>query len=96
MEQVDRNPTWDEYVPQVYRMNYPAFERDWKQQVGFMGARNKDLIAGVRLVGDGPEQKAEDVGETCGIDSGDRERRALLVVQLGRAGEVHERDCGVL
>ena len=55
------SPTWDEYVPQVYRMNYPSFERDWKEQVGFMGTRNKDLIAGIRLVGDGPDQKAEDV-----------------------------------
>jgi hypothetical protein len=55
------SPTWDEYVPQVYRMNYPSFERDWKEQVRFMGTRNKDLIAGIRLVGDGPDQKAEDV-----------------------------------
>jgi uncharacterized lipoprotein YddW (UPF0748 family) len=55
------SPTWDEYAPQVYRMNYPSFERDWKEQVGFMGDRNRDLIAGIRLVGDGPDQKAEDV-----------------------------------
>lgn len=61
------NPTWDEYVPQVYRMNYPSFERDWKQQVGFMGARNKDLIAGVRLVGDGPDQTAEDVAKHAAL-----------------------------
>ena len=59
----DDGPTWDEYVPQVYRMNYPSFERDWKEQVGFMGTRNKDLIAGIRLVGDGPDQKAEDVAK---------------------------------
>ena len=55
------NPTWDEYIPQVYRMNYPSFQRDWYQQVEFMGNRKTDLIAGVRLVGDGPEQSRNDV-----------------------------------
>lgn len=55
------NPTWDEYIPQVYRMNYPRFEKDWREQVGFMGERNKDLIAGVRLVGDGPDSAREEV-----------------------------------
>lgn len=55
------NPTWDEYIPQVYRMNYPSFERDWKQQIGFMGSRKQDLIAGIRLVGDGPDQNRDDV-----------------------------------
>ena len=57
------SPTWDEYVPQVYRMNYDSFARDWKQQVAFMGDRNKDLIAGVRLVGDGPNQPRETVAK---------------------------------
>lgn len=55
------NPTWDEYLPQVYRMNYPSFDRDWREQVAFMGNRKQDLIAGVRLVGDGPDQRREDV-----------------------------------
>jgi uncharacterized lipoprotein YddW (UPF0748 family) len=55
------NPTWDEYIPQVYRMNYAGFARDWPSQVSAMGARNKDLIAGVRLVGDGPDAAREDV-----------------------------------
>lgn len=55
------NPTWDEYIPQVYRMNYAAFDRDWRQQVRFMGDRNKDLIAGVRLVGDGPDSPRAEV-----------------------------------
>ena len=55
------NPTWDEYIPQVYRMNYGAFARDWPQQVGHMGARNKDLIAGIRLVGDGPDQPRDQI-----------------------------------
>jgi uncharacterized lipoprotein YddW (UPF0748 family) len=55
------SPTWDEYVPQVYRMDYASFARDWKQQVNFMGPRNSDLVAGIRLVGDGPDQRREDV-----------------------------------
>jgi uncharacterized lipoprotein YddW (UPF0748 family) len=55
------NPTWDEYIPQVYRMNYERFHKDWLEQVQFMGERNKDLIAGVRLVGDGPDLKPEEV-----------------------------------
>jgi uncharacterized lipoprotein YddW (UPF0748 family) len=55
------NPTWDEYIPQVYRLNYPSFQRDWYKQVEFMGNRKTDLIAGVRLVGDGPEQSRNDV-----------------------------------
>ncbi|MBA4294102.1 hypothetical protein C0431_14160 [bacterium] len=54
-------PTWDEYIPQVYRMNYGAFARDWVQQVGFMGDRKKDLIAGIRMVGDGPDLKPEEI-----------------------------------
>jgi len=55
------SPTWDEYLPQVYRMDYASFARDWKQQVNFMGQRNSDLVAGIRLVGDGPDQRREDV-----------------------------------
>lgn len=68
------NPTWDEYIPQVYRMNYSAFERDWRQQVGHMGARNKDLIAGVRLVGDGPDSPREEVWKHAALT---RETRSM-------------------
>jgi uncharacterized lipoprotein YddW (UPF0748 family) len=57
------NPTWDEYVPQVYRMNYAAYEAEWKRQVGHMGERNKDLIAGIRLVGDGPDSPRAEVAK---------------------------------
>jgi uncharacterized lipoprotein YddW (UPF0748 family) len=48
-------PTWDEYIPQVYRFNYKSFAAEWQRQVASMGARNKDLIAGIRLSGDGPD-----------------------------------------
>ncbi|MCG9895080.1 MAG: family 10 glycosylhydrolase [Fimbriimonadaceae bacterium] len=57
------NPTWDEYVPQVYRMNFPAFEAEWNRQLGHMTARRSDLIAGIRLVGDGPDQPREQVAD---------------------------------
>lgn len=55
------NPTWDEYIPQVYRMNFSAFEREWMRQVGHIGDRNRDMIAGIRLVGDGPDMPREEV-----------------------------------
>jgi uncharacterized lipoprotein YddW (UPF0748 family) len=55
-------PTWDEYIPQVYRMNYASFARDWKQQVGFMSHRKTDVIAGIRLVGDGPDSPRSEIG----------------------------------
>lgn len=48
-------PTWDEYVPQIYRMNFERFDKDLKEQVEFIGDRKRDLIAGIRLVGDGPD-----------------------------------------
>lgn len=57
------NPTWDEYIPQVYRMNYASFEAEWMRQVGHMGARTKDMIAGVRLVGDGPDSPRGEIGK---------------------------------
>ena len=56
-------PTWDEYLPQVYRFNYADFERDWNQQVQFMGSRNKDLIAGIRLTGDGPDAARNEIAK---------------------------------
>src|SRR5205823_2240012 len=54
------NPTWEEYIPQVYRTNYDTFAKDWREQVAYMGDRKKDLIAGVRLVGDGPDLPKSD------------------------------------
>jgi uncharacterized lipoprotein YddW (UPF0748 family) len=55
-------PTWDEFVPQIYRMNYDRFAHDLKEQVKHIGgARKRDLVAGIRLVGDGPDLPREDV-----------------------------------
>src|SRR5687768_14787482 len=47
--------TWDEFVPQVYRMTYDAFAKDWPAQVAAIDTRVGDLVAGIRLVGDGPD-----------------------------------------
>lgn len=54
-------PTWDEYVPQVYRFSFDSFQAEWRRQVSSMGARNKDLIAGIRLTGDGPDTAKEEI-----------------------------------
>ena len=52
-------PRWDEFVPQVYRFSYPDFEKTWLAQsaaIQTIGAnRQRDLIVGIRLVGDGPD-----------------------------------------
>jgi uncharacterized lipoprotein YddW (UPF0748 family) len=55
------SPTWDEYIPQVYRMNYASFAAEWNRQVLHMGARTKDMIAGIRMVGDGPDMPRSEV-----------------------------------
>jgi uncharacterized lipoprotein YddW (UPF0748 family) len=54
----ERVPSWDEYVPQVYRTNYSGFEKSWREQVQAMtqqGDHRPKLIAGIRVVGDGPD-----------------------------------------
>ncbi|HRK31606.1 MAG TPA: family 10 glycosylhydrolase [Tepidisphaeraceae bacterium] len=57
------NPTWDEYIPQVYRFAYDRFAKDWREQVEFMGEGNKDLIAGIRLVGEGDDCREDEVAK---------------------------------
>jgi hypothetical protein len=60
---------WDEFVPQCYRMNYPAFEKTWLDQVRWLKeiggpsgeARVADMHAGIRVVGDGPNATWEEV-----------------------------------
>jgi len=58
-------PRWDEFIPQVYRMNYKAYEQTWLEQVRYMkeegGGRVSDLVAGIRVVGDGPDATWEDL-----------------------------------
>ena len=56
---------WDEFIPQNYRFNYNAFETTWLDQVKHVneqgGGRVKDLIAGIRVVGDGPDSSWDDL-----------------------------------
>lgn len=61
------SPSWDEFVPQVYRMDYPRFKIDWDAQVKFMAEKNRqrDLIAGIRLVGDGPDLPTADIARSA-------------------------------
>ncbi len=60
-------PTWvkgglmDEYIPQLYRDNYPRIEREWPEQLALMGPRGADLIAGLRVVGEGPDTPWNDL-----------------------------------
>lgn len=53
--------TWDEFIPQCYRMNYADFAKCWEDQIHAIGPRKKDLIAGIRVVGDGPNLSWEDL-----------------------------------
>jgi uncharacterized lipoprotein YddW (UPF0748 family) len=47
--------TWDQFIPQCYRLNYDAFAQSWQDQLAAVGDRKQDLIAGIRVVGDGPD-----------------------------------------
>ena len=56
-------PRWDEFIPQAYRFSYASFETTWLQQVAAMrehgGDRQRDLLAGIRVVGDGADSSWE-------------------------------------
>ena len=97
---VDRNPNvsasaklttprWDEFIPQVYRFNYPAFEKTWLEQVEHMrvlgGDRQRDLLAGIRVVGEGKDATWDELRESM-----------LLVRKTGGGGHVHWFSRGVL
>lgn len=75
----------DEYVPQVYRMNYETFVPTWEEQVRTAGDRVDRLIAGLRIVGDGPDTTWEDVV-----------KEIELVREAGAGGHVHWFSRGVL
>jgi hypothetical protein len=82
-------PRWDEFIPQVYRMNYKAYAQTWNDQVKWMrekgGGRVSDLIAGIRIVGDGPDSTWEDLQKSMD-----------LVRSTGGGGHVHWFSRGVL
>jgi uncharacterized lipoprotein YddW (UPF0748 family) len=82
-------PLWDEFIPQCYRMNYKAFETTWIDQVKWMkemgAGRVEDLIAGIRVVGDGPDSTWDDLKSAM-----------ALVRSTGGGGHVHWFSRGVL
>lgn len=82
-------PRWDEFIPQVYRFNYKAFEQTWVDQVRHMrelgAGRVGDLIAGIRVVGEGKDSTWEDLRDSI-----------ALVRRTGGGGHVHWFSRGVL
>ena len=72
---------WDEFIPQTYRFNYADFEKTWLAQVAAMktmGAdRQKDLIVGIRIVGDGPDSSWQQLRDSI-----------LLARKMGNGGHV--------
>lgn len=56
----DANEWWDEFIPQCYRYDYPAFKATWDQQIDNLqkygaGDRVKDMLAGVLTTGSRPD-----------------------------------------
>lgn len=78
-------PTWDEYVPQVYRLEYERFAEDFKDQVDHVADPRTRLVAGIRLVGDGPD-----------LPGGDAIRCAQACRDAGIAGHCWWFSRGVL
>lgn len=82
-------PRWDEFIPQVYRMNYKAYAQTWNEQVKWMqekgDGRVADLVAGIRIVGDGPDSSWDDLRQSMD-----------LVRNTGGGGHVHWFSRGVL
>jgi uncharacterized lipoprotein YddW (UPF0748 family) len=50
---------WTEYVPQVYRMSGEATIKSIDEQIEHMGVEKLNMIAGIRIVGDGPDMPWE-------------------------------------
>lgn len=82
-------PRWDEFIPQVYRFGYPAFEKTWLEQVEHMkvlGAnRQRDMLAGIRLVGEGRDASWDELRQSI-----------ELVRKTEGGGHVHWFSRGVL
>lgn len=80
------NGWMDEYVPQVYRMNYTRVKEDWPVQLDAVGAGREDaLVGGFRVVGDGPDTTWPDY-----------RKKMELVRERGGAGHAHWFSRGVL
>ena len=55
---------WNEYVPQTYRMNFEATKKSIDEQIGHIGDKRNELIAGIRIVGDGPDMPWDDLAKS--------------------------------
>jgi hypothetical protein len=55
---------WDEYIPQNYRFTYRRTKASIEEGLKVIGNRRSDLLAGIRVVGDGPDLKATDLIRT--------------------------------
>jgi uncharacterized lipoprotein YddW (UPF0748 family) len=52
---------WTEYVPQCYRMDAATTIKSIQEQIDQIDEEKVNLVAGVRIVGDGPDMKADDL-----------------------------------
>lgn len=52
---------WDEWVPQFYRLNFDATKQAIADDLPLVGARRQDLVAGIRIIGDGLPMPWEDL-----------------------------------
>jgi len=53
--------TWDECVPQNYRLDFPRTKSSIEEGFKVIGDRRGSLLAGIRVVGDGPDMPAADL-----------------------------------
>lgn len=74
----------DEYIPQIYRTTFERVRSDWPAQLEAVGAgRERDLIAGLRMVGAGDDTPWEDY----------RRKIELVREMKGPGGEVAGGHC---
>lgn len=64
-------PRWDEFIPQVYRFTYPAFEKTWLAQIEHMKVLGnnwqKDMLAGIRVVGEGNDATWDELRQSIDL-----------------------------
>lgn len=79
------NGRWDEFVPQNYRFNFERTKASIEEGFVFIGDRRRDLIAGIRIVGDGPDMPEKDLMDSI-----------TFTRDAGLGGHVHWFSRGVL
>ncbi|MCY7389763.1 MAG: family 10 glycosylhydrolase [Burkholderiales bacterium] len=64
-------PRWDEFIPQAYRHSYDAFAHTWRDQIQAVRTRGvdrqHDLIAGIRIVGEGKDSSWEQLRDSIAL-----------------------------